>query len=39
MAKAKGYEQIAEIDGQYNEDGDPTVDPICVAVYIAGEDF
>ena len=22
-----------------NEDGDPTVDPICVAVYIAGEDF
>lgn len=39
MAKAKGYEQIAEIDGQYNEDGDPTVDPICVSVYIAGEDF
>lgn len=39
MAKDKGYEQIAKIDGHYNEDGDPTVDPICVAVYISGEDF
>lgn len=39
MAKKKGYERIAEIDGQYNEDGEPTVDPICIAEYMAGEDF
>ena len=37
--KAKGYERIAEIDGHYNEAGDPTGDPICIAEYIAGEDF
>lgn len=39
MAKAKGYERIAEIDGSYNINGDPTKDPICVAEYINGEDF
>lgn len=39
MAKARGYEQIAEIDGGYDENGDPTTDAICVAEYHAGEDF
>lgn len=39
MAKARGCELIAEIDGGYNEDGHATTDPICVAEYISGEDF
>lgn len=39
MAKAYGFEQIAEIDGGYDEDGNETTDPICVAEYISGEDF
>ena len=39
MAKECGCEQIAEIDGGYDEDGNDTEDPICVAEYISGEDF
>lgn len=39
MAKAKGYERIAEIDGGYNKKGDRTKNPICVAEYINGEEF
>lgn len=38
-AKRYGYERIAEIDGGYNEAGEATTDPICVAVYTSGEDF
>ncbi len=39
MAKSRGCLLIAEIDGQYDDNGEPTVDPICVAEYISGEDF
>ena len=39
MAKSKGCQQIAEIDGGYDENGATTTDPICVAEYHAGEDF
>lgn len=39
MAKSRGCEMIAEIDGGYDEDGHETADPICVAEYISGEDF
>lgn len=39
MAKAAGYEQIAEIAGEFDDDGNPTADPICVAIYRGGEDF
>ena len=39
MAKARGYEQIAEIAGDYDDNGIPTADPICVKVYRAGKDF
>lgn len=39
MAKDHGYEQIAKIDGGYDENGNETIDPICVAEYHAGEDF
>lgn len=39
MAKVCGYEQIAEIAGDFDDDGNPTADPICVKVYRAGEDF
>lgn len=39
MAKMWGCEQIAEIDGGYDEDGHETTDPICIAEYISGEDF
>ena len=39
MAKSRGCEMIAEIDGGYDEDGHETTDPICVAEYISGEDF
>lgn len=39
MAKMWGCEQIAEIDGAYDEAGNETTDPICVAEYISGEDF
>jgi hypothetical protein len=39
MAKNMGYERIAEINGNYDENGDPTTDTLCVAMYIAGEDF
>ena len=38
MAKSRGCEMIAEIDGGYDEDGNETEDPICVAEYISGED-
>lgn len=39
-AKELGKEsQIAEIDGHYDEDGNPTSDTICVAVYKNGIDF
>ncbi len=38
-AKARGYEQIAEIAGDFDDDGNPTADPICVKVYRVGEDF
>lgn len=39
MAKARGCEMIAEIDGGYDESGHATTDPICIAEYISGEDF
>lgn len=39
MAKAAGFEQIAEINGNYDDNGDPTIDTLCVAVYYAGKDF
>lgn len=40
MAKSRGYEIIAEIQGDYDDDGNPTnPDPICVAEYHNGEDF
>lgn len=39
MAKARGCELIAEIDGGYDEAGHETTDPICIAEYISGEDF
>lgn len=39
MAKSRGCEMIAEIDGGYDEDGHETTDLICVAEYISGEDF
>lgn len=39
MAKQWGYERIAEIDGGYDANGNPTSDPICVAEYVSGEDF
>ena len=39
MAKSRGCEMIAEIDGGHDEDGHETTDPICVAEYISGEDF
>lgn len=39
MAKSRGCEMIAEIDGGYDEDGHEPTDPICVAEYISGEDF
>lgn len=39
MAKTRGYEQIAEIDGNYDSNGDATTDEICVAEYHVGEDF
>lgn len=39
MAKSRGCEMIAEIDGGYDEGGHETTDPICVAEYISGEDF
>lgn len=40
MAKQYGDEAIiAEIDGGYDENGNETTDPVCVAEYFAGEDF
>lgn len=39
MAKGRGCELIAEIDGGYDEAGHETTDPICIAEYISGEDF
>ena len=39
LAKASDCELIAEIDGGYDEDGNATADPICVAEYFSGEDF
>ena len=39
MAKSNGCEEIAEIDGGYDDDGFETVDPICVAEYFSGKDF
>lgn len=39
MANQRGCKEIAEIDGHYNREGEPTTDAICVAVYRKGEDF
>ncbi len=40
IAKSMGDESIvAEIDGGYDEDGNSTTDPICVAEYHNGIDF
>lgn len=40
LAKDMGEEsRIAAIDGDYDENGNETTDPICVAEYYNGEDF
>lgn len=39
MAKERDAELIAVIDGNYDENGEPTTDPICIDELYAGEDF
>lgn len=38
-AKANGFEIIAEIDAGYDDAGNATADPVCVAEYAKGIDF
>jgi len=39
MAKAYPESRIAEINGAYNDDGEPKTDPICVREYRNGVDY